>query len=96
MPKSLKEKFNSYELPENFSKYQLHSSFLVNFWRTITSLLIVLAFGFLFYLLEKLFYKLDKPRFEKVMEKFKNLMWFNLSLLIFCTNVDGIVLFSSF
>lgn len=51
IPPSIKERFVSYPLPSNFADYNLHSNFIVNFWRVITSLLILLAAGYLFKLL---------------------------------------------
>ena len=52
IPESLKKEFTSYDLPENFAKYQVHSSFIVNYWRIITSLAIVLSVGTFFAILE--------------------------------------------
>ena len=96
IPSSLKEEFTTYELPYNFAKYEIPSNFIVNYWRAIISLSIVVAAGYLLRLIEKL--NNNKKRSEKVRFLLRRLrvsvLW-NFFILIASTNFDGIVIFSS-
>ena len=48
IPDSIKEQFTNYTIPGNFAKYELHSSFLVSYWRAFTSASILILASFLF------------------------------------------------
>lgn len=96
IPRSLKQNFEVGELPENFAKFNVNTNFIVNFWRPVLTLIILLGLSGIFKLFEIIFDKYHKGTGSYVAKRLKVLIKYNLILLIFCSNYDGIVLFSSF
>ena len=90
VPKSLEDKLTQYPLPANFAKYQLSSSFLVNYWQTLTSLLILFCFLILVVLLAR--YLRKNERYYHLLQQIILIFKWNFILLVFCTNIDRIVL----
>ena len=94
LSEKIEEKFPDHELPENFEDYELRSSFFLNYWETLGTLLIVLAVTLMVSLLaivlkkRKSFYK---PAFVWLETVFK---W-NFLLMVFCSSFEGVVFFTS-
>lgn len=95
MTSELKAKFTKYPIPENFSEYEVHSNFLVGFWRPITSLLILIMIGFFFQTLEIAANRRSSTSWRYFFYRIRILVKWNLTIMILCINIDGVVLFSS-
>lgn len=90
MPKSQENKFGRHTLPENFEKYDLSSSFFVNYFTVFTTLLEVLMVILTLTALSLLVKKYNKT-YELVQKIILIFRW-NFFLLIFYTNFDQIIL----
>ena len=95
MPASLKKEFTNYTIPANFAEYELHSSFLVSYWTSITSLAILLMVSYLFGVFEGIARRRASMSWNHFFYRLRVLLKWNLIVLVFCINYDGIVLFSS-
>lgn len=93
MPDDLQNAFPQRPLPDNFAKYGLESSFMLNYWFTATSLLLVLGMVIFLEIIIIIFQKCPNAReiFQRLLIVFK---W-NFFLMLFCTNLDGAVLGAS-
>ena len=80
-------------LPFNFFKYNMHSSFFVNFFTPFIWLGIILVFIGLIYAC-KYCYRKDKAS-QVLIDKFKNLLQWNFVLAWFFDLYDGIIIYSS-
>ena len=94
MNQSLKRKFPDYSLPENFSQYSLYSSFIVNFWASFLSLLIVMTIAILSYICKTCITK--NKAAGAIFEKLSQTLKWNFSLMFFITFFDEIILYTSF
>jgi len=92
MPSSLQNEFpKSSSLPGKFGFYDLHSSFVVNYWSTMTSLIILLLLISALLTLH-LITKKSRPTLNEVINRLKLIAKWNFFLMIFCANIDGIIL----
>jgi len=82
-----------YEIPSKFYEYGLHSSFIRNYWSTITTFACLIAFSYLLTFIER---TLKNPHHKLVAAKFKVTFKWNMFLLIFCSSYDEITLYTSF
>ena len=90
MPIKLADQFAQYPLPSNFAKYQLKSSFLVTYWITMTSMLIVYCFS---KILSAITYLLQKnKKLHSLLERINLIFKWNFLLLVFFSNFDGVIL----
>ena len=90
MPQAFKAHFPKHDLPCKFDRYQFHSSFIVNYWQCMTSLALILAVIGLMDALCILTKK--RPRVNHLLQRIKIIAKWNFFLIIFCTNLDGVVL----
>mmetsp|Transcript_5609 Transcript_5609/g.4752 ORF Transcript_5609/g.4752 Transcript_5609/m.4752 type:complete len:225 (+) Transcript_5609:230-904(+) len=95
IPDGLKESFPNKTLVENFAKYDLHSSFLVNFWKNITTMILIIVIGLFFKGLEYIFKRKSIHDYGFLFERLRVITLWNFFLLIFCSNYAKIVLFTS-
>ena len=61
MPQSWKESFIKRPVNDVFTRYRFHSSFVVNYWKTLLSMAFVVAFGALLYGFKLLMKKFKHP-----------------------------------
>ena len=90
MPPSLANKFPRHPLPDIFAKYKLESNFLVSYWATMSSLLIVLCSSFAISIMIYFLKKYIKS--WTFLQKIGKILRWNFFLMIFFSNLDGIVL----
>ena len=95
MPTKMKTEFSKQSIPDVFGQYNLHSSFLVNYWKELTSLLIVLLIGLIAIALEHACKKLGKSSAEDVFARIKTILGCNFLLLLFATGLDDVILCSA-
>ena len=93
IPPALKNEFVKYRLPEKFDDYGFHSSFIVNYWPVITSLLLVLALSAV--LISLVYLTKKKPDICRFFYQLSLIIKWNFFLMIFCTNLDGVVIGTS-
>ena len=91
MPNSLQNHFTQYPLPENFAKYELASSFLVNYWQTLTSLLMIMCVALVLSILGYFIRNKYKNAYN-LLERLTLIFKWNFLLMIFTTNFDGVAL----
>ena len=94
MPPSLRNKFSQYSLPENFTKHTLNSDFLVSYWPTLTSLLMIFCFSRLLLATSLLLKKY--ANLNALIQRINLGFRWNFVMLVFCTNFDQIILQTSF
>ena len=73
MSSSMQDEFTRHSLPEVFSRYDLHSSFIVNFWPNLISFLMVVALATLLIILETLSKKRGWISLTAVLVQLRNL-----------------------
>jgi len=97
MPEALIEKFtnNKATVPYVYLKNNLHSSFLVNFWDDLMTILIALGLAVIFSALQKIFKAFDWAYLVNIFSTLKNITKWNFPLMILAINVDNIILFSA-
>ena len=93
LPESTSEQFEKYSLPENFEEYELDSSFFLNYWGNLSSLLIVLAAIVLLSFITR--YTKRFQNLHLVLYRVKLIAKWDFFLMIFYSSCDGIAFFSS-
>jgi len=92
LSEGIQEKFPDHKLPSNFEEYGLGSSFFLNYWETLGTLLVVLA-GVLVLLLLTIVTK--GKVYNHVFVWLKTVFKWNFLLMVFCSNFEGVVFFTS-
>ena len=87
--------FKKQQLPIVFEKHRLHSRFLVNFWNTMSSMIIIIAVGGLFFSLERIAIRRNWINFQAVCQRFKLVVLWNFCVIFLLTNIDNIILYSA-
>ena len=82
-----------YPIPENFARYRLHSSFLVNFWQSLVSILILLFIILIAYTIWLCTKK--RQKFNQILTKLLNVFMWNFFLGYILSFYDRILLYSS-
>ena len=90
MPADLQNHFTQYALPANFAKYELASSFLVSYWQTLTSMLMLLAVILVLSIITRFVRKYKN--WHDLMLRLNLIFRWNFLLMIFATNLDGVAL----
>jgi len=90
---SLKGDFIKHSLPQVFAKHNLHSSFLVNYFEDIMTLLVLFLFAFLFMALERLNRFLKQDSLRAFFKGLRIICKWNIILMFFATGIDDIVLY---
>ena len=85
--------FKKYNLPGKFDRYGFHSSFFVNYWQNMTSMGIILGVILLLAILIKLTNK--GSLCQQILLRLKLILKWNFALMVFCTNLDGVILSTS-
>ena len=93
VPKDIYNNLPRHTLPEKFEKYKIHSSFLVNFWIPLIELIFMLVVIALVCLINYCTVKFKHV--HTVCYRIKNVLKWNLALMIFTTFYGDIVLFTS-
>ena len=90
VPHSVSDKFTKVPLPGKFDKYQLHSSFVVNYWQNLTSFAIV--FGIIGVFCTLALFTRRLTNLEHLMQRLVIVVKWNFFLMLFYGNLDGVVL----
>ena len=95
MPSELQENFSENPLPPAFLNRYLSSSFLVNFWEDITTLLVIFVLIIVLVIINKIF---DLFMLEKLRHLTKMLLiiakW-NLLIIVCCTMIGDAIIYSA-
>ena len=94
MPSTLEAKFINYPLPTIFSAF--HSSFLVNFWQSLTLISLCILAGLILFFLEISFKYLKIDYWRIIFERLGVLFRWNIVIILIAFNADLISLYSSF
>jgi len=93
LPESIENKFPDYPLPGKFGKYDLFSSFILNYWQELFTLVVLLL------VLAAVMALASKAKDVKYVgtysTKIRDMIKWNFFLIIFCGNVDSVGVFSS-
>lgn len=92
VPIGFEKDFGSHDLPDVFTEYEVDSSFLLNYWDTLMSLVITIGLALLF-LVAKCFMK-GYEKVNKVLDKVLDVLKWNLPLMYFCTSIGDIGFFA--
>jgi len=95
MPRALKAKFTQGSLPIVFERFGTPSNFLVNFWKDLTSWLIVLLAGVIFALFEEYGRQNDGPLMQTFFRYLKTVVVWNLMIMLYVTSIWDIIMFIS-
>lgn len=93
LPKNAVEKFPKYPLPGRFARYEGTSSFILNYWKglvTLSLLLFIIAMATIFAPLTK-----STKYVHLILRHIENITKWDLFLLLLCTNIDGLGVYSS-
>ena len=90
---TLFNKFHTHELPENFQQDYISSTFLVNFWDSLMTILLALLVILLLIILE---YCTRFMKNHDIFKVLKQIFCWNFSISLFLTYYNGIILYSSF
>ncbi len=93
LPRSIERKFPNYPLPGKFGEYHMASNFIVNYWEALFTL------GILLLVLTASILLASRARHVKYIgdysRKIRDILKWNLFLIIFCGNIDSVGVFSS-
>ena len=95
MGEEMKKDFFKQSLSFNYEKNRLHSSFLVNFWEDLTTLMIAFALACLFFVGERLSVAMDWKLVEIICHTLRVLAKWNAVIMFLAINLDDIILFSA-
>jgi len=95
MPEALQEKFTQGSLPTVFERFSTPSSFLVNFWRDLTSWAIVLLAGLTFAIVEEISNQNDSPVSQAIFAYLKRAVFWNVMVMLYATSIGDIIMFAS-
>ena len=94
-PNSFESDFPGAYVPENFAKYGIHSSFFYNYWYTFCTLIILFASALLLHFSSKATKEHEYKAIVRILHAVTKIVKWNLLLLIFCGNIDEVILYSS-
>jgi len=81
-------------VPSSFAVYGVSSGFLFNYWSTLMILLIFLVLAVVAAILFKYFAQSNKEELTSILKELKIMLKWNLFLMLFCSNIDEIYLYS--
>ena len=90
---NIQDKFTKHQLPAKFDLYQWHSSFIVNYWQTATSLLFFLGFIVLVWFLSQITKKF--PFWISFFDRLMLIVRWNFFMMIVCGNFDAVIIATS-
>jgi len=93
MPQSLQDKFEARTLPSLFEYYQVEPTFLINYWKTLITMIIILGiiviFALAVYFCEKF------PRAKRVLNRFYLAIRWNLLLIVLIGGAGDIAFYTT-
>ena len=95
MPEEWKEGFEKRSIDYTFKRYDLHSSFIVNFWKQYISIGFLLAIGLFFLIVEKASQALKFRDFSYFMQRLRLIVLWNLTFLVLLSTLPAIVVFAT-
>ena len=96
MSSSMENEITNHTLPKEVQRREFHSSFLVNFWPETLLFFILLGIGLFLLALELLAKRLDWTNLWNICRGIRFITLFNFILVLITSNVDNIIIFSSF
>jgi len=85
--------FDYYAIPYKFAKYKLYSSFLVNFWSYLMTLLIILGVVLIIFLLD--FFTKSLKNVNSAISAAKQAVKWNFTIMFFLGYFDLLIIFTS-
>jgi len=95
LSKKLSKRFPEHEVPHIFEKNEFHASFLVNYFKKITTLCIVFGIGIFVSFLERLTPKIKNKYLKAIIERLGKFLRWNLIFMIIIESMDEVILFTS-
>jgi len=92
MSESLKEEFPSREVPSQFAIYEIHSSFLVGFWKPFMSMVVVMGVIFLISVVERM--TKSMKRVHNIITKVSLIIKWNFMLTMFCSSYGDLAFYT--
>jgi len=93
LPEIIEEKLQKQALPENFEQYDVHSSFLYNFWDTLMTLGLIMTAVLVINVIKALTKKYRKIKI--ILEMLLIIIKWNIPLMVFCGGIGDIVFYAS-
>jgi len=93
MPESLISTFTLRPLPNVFKRVGLHSNFIVNFWKELSSWIIIIVFALLFSGFERICDLREWTNLKIFFEKLRIITRWNILLILITTSVGDIILY---
>lgn len=94
-PTNVKEETKVYPMPENFEIYEDNSSFLINYWETLMTLIIIFGLYLTLSTALMIFKSKGNKNLILIFERMRIILGSNLFLLIFCGAYDEVTLYAS-
>ena len=94
-PTKVSDGVTKYSLPDPFENQGLHSSFLVNFWQQLISLVIYLGATFAFMLFHHIAKRNDWLFLKMLFGNVKTLLKFNFIFVLLSLDIDDVIYYSS-
>ena len=91
----LQKDFALQALEEVYSKNNLHSSFLVNYWENLATIIIGIFLAMAFLVLEKLSRALEAEKAQVIFRTLRIITKWNYVVMVIAINLDDIILFSA-
>jgi len=97
MPDSIKDQFEKAPIPTIFSKYNqnLHSEFIVNYWKNLSSFALIGFLILLFRGIEIIFKKKEMMDWHLLFGRLGTFVRWNLCILLVTMTLDDVILFST-
>ena len=95
LPVDIQEDLGSATIPDNFAYFIDSTSFLANYWNTLSTLIVVFVFTLVLVLLAFLLKKQKQNEWYLIIHRMKFIAGSNMIILIFCGTYDEIALFAS-
>jgi len=93
-PSYLRENINQYEVPYQYAKYGISSSFTLNYWDTLSVLALIFAITIVLNIVAKLLDRKRTMTIKNIILTLRQVVRWNLLLLVFCSSYDQITLFT--
>jgi len=94
MPSSIEKNFPRDMLPGVFQRHNMPSSFLVNYWHILTSILIIIFAVIIISILEKVAKAYYYPICQSIFEALRFVTRWSALIIVFGTNIDELILYS--
>jgi len=95
IPSATNLSFFKEKLPYVYARHNVQASFLVNYWKDLITILIGIAAGLIFFVIEKVSFSEGWEILELIAKRFRVILMWNYVLMVFAWNIDDLILFAA-